>query len=65
MQFHDCNWRNSKKIGLEKYALMQCNTQAGNITTNNKVKVDSALPALSAKNVVTWNYHVDESAKVR
>ena len=27
------------------------------------VKVDFTLPALSAMNVVTWKFHVDESAK--
>ena len=44
---------------------MQWNTQAGNITTNLKVKVDFTLPALSATNAVTWNCHVDDSAKGR
>ena len=44
---------------------MQWNTQAGNITTNLKVKVDFTLPALSATNVVTWNCHVGDSAKGR
>ena len=44
---------------------MQWNTKAGNITTNIKVKVDFTLPALSATDVVTWNFHVDESAKCR
>ena len=42
---------------------MQWNTQAGNITTNLRVKIDITLPALRAKNFVTWNCHVDESAK--
>ena len=44
---------------------MQWHTQAGNITTNLKVKIDFALPTLSAINVVTWNYYVDDSAKGR
>ena len=44
---------------------MQWNKQAGNITTNLKVKIDFTLPALSATNLVTWNFHVDESAKGR
>ena len=30
-----------------------------------KVKVDFTLPVLSATNVVTWNCHVDDSAKGR
>ena len=44
---------------------MQWHTQASNITTNIKVKVYFTLPALSAMNVVTWKFHVDESAKGR
>ena len=42
---------------------MQWQTQAGNITTNFKVKVDFTLPTLSATNFVTWKCHVDEYAK--
>ena len=44
---------------------MHWHTKDGNITTNLKVKMDFALPALSATNVVTWKFHVDDSAKVR
>ena len=35
----------------EKDAPMQCHTQAINITTNIKVKVDFTLPELSATNL--------------
>ena len=42
---------------------MQWHTRAGNITTNLKIKVDFALTALSTTNVVTWNCHIDDSAK--
>ena len=42
---------------------MQWHTQARNITTNIKVTVDSTLPTLSMKNVMTWKCHVDDSAK--
>ena len=49
-----------EKIHPEKYAVMQWNTQDGNITTNNKVEVDFTLPTL---NVVTWKFHVDDSTK--
>ena len=52
-----------KKIHPEKYAVMQWYTQAVNITTNHKVKVYFTLPELRAMHVVTWKYHVDESAK--
>ena len=45
------------KLGLEKDALMQWNTQARNITTD--IKLDFTLPALSATNIVMWNCHVN------
>ena len=51
------------KLYPDKDAVMQWHTQAVNITTNLKVKVDFISPALSATNVVTWKYHVDDSAK--
>ena len=54
-----------EKLKIEKDAVIQWHTQAGNINTNHKVKVDFTLPALSAKNVVTWKCHVYESAKGR
>ena len=54
-----------KKLSSEKYAPMKWHMQAGSITTNLKVKVNSTLPALSATNVVTWKCHVDDSAKGR
>ena len=54
-----------KKLGLEEDAPMKWNTQAGNITTNHKVKIDLTLHALSAKNSVTWNCHIDDSNKGR
>ena len=38
-----------KKLHPEKYSVMQWHTQAGNITTDYKVKVDFTLPALSTK----------------
>ena len=41
-----------------KYAVMQWQTQAGNITTNLNVKVDFTLSALSATNVVKCKYRV-------
>ena len=53
------------KLHPEKDSVMQWHTQDGNITTNLKVKVDFTLPALSAMNVVTWNFHVYDSAKGR
>ena len=52
-----------EKLRLEKDTPMQWNTQAKDITTNIKVKVYFTLPTLSATNVSTWNFHVDDSAK--
>ena len=54
-----------ENLGPEKYAPMQWHTQAVNITTNIKVKVDFTLPELSMANVVTWKFHVDDSTKGR
>ena len=42
------------KLYPEKDAVIQWHTQAGNITTNMKVKVYFALPALSAKGNIIW-----------
>ena len=42
-----------KKLDPEEDAPMQWHTQAGNITTNIKVKVDFTLTKLSAINIVT------------
>ena len=54
-----------KILGLEKDDPIQRSTQARNITTNLKVKIDFILPAFSARNVLTWDCHVDESDKGR
>ena len=54
-----------KKLFPEKYYMMQWHTQAGNITTNLRVKVDFTLTVLSAMNIVTCKCHVDNSAKGR
>ena len=52
------------KLNRKKYSLMQWYVQAGNITTYMKVNIYITLPDLSAKKIVMWNYHVDNSAKV-
>ena len=44
---------------------MQWHKQAVNITTNLKVKIDFTLPGLSAKIIVTWGFHVDDSSRSR
>ena len=45
--------------------MMQWHTQAGNITTDFKFKVDFASPALSATDVVILKFYVDDSARGR
>ena len=52
-----------EKLSLEKDAVVQWHTQAGHITTNLKVKVDFTLTEFSVMDVMTWNCHVDYSAK--
>ena len=42
---------------------MQWQTQARNITTDIKFKVDFTLPALSTTNIATSKFNVDEYAK--
>ena len=54
-----------KKLYPEEDSLMQWYTQAGNITTNINVKVYFTLPALSATNIMTWKFPVDDSYKGR
>ena len=44
---------------------MQRHTQAGNITTNLKVKIYLTLPEFILMKIVTWECHVDESGKSR
>ena len=45
--------------------MIQYLTQEGSITTNLKLEIYFTLPELNATKIVTWNYHVDESAKGR
>ena len=52
-----------EKLRPKKYAVMQWNTQDGNIMTNVKVKIDFTLPILSEMNVVNWKCHVDDYTK--
>ena len=44
---------------------MEWHTQAVDITTNLKVKIDFTLPGFSATKIVMWNFHVDDSTKIR
>ena len=56
-------WGLVKRLGPKKVVVMQWHTQAGNITTNIKVEIYFTLTELSATNVMTWNFHVGDSAK--
>ena len=44
---------------------MQWHTQAVIITNNLKVNINFALFELNATEIVTWNFHVDDSVKDR
>ena len=57
--------RQVQKLNPTKYDVMQCHTQAGNITNNIKVEMNLTLPELSVTNVVTWECYVGDSAKDR
>ena len=59
------NGRLIKILIYKKDAVMQWNMQSGNINNNIKVELNFNSPELSATNVVTWNSHVDKSAKGR
>ena len=43
--------------------MMQWYTQGGNNTANLKLKIDFTLPKLNSVKIVTWGFHVDDSAK--
>ena len=45
--------------------MVQWHIQSGIIPTNIKVKIDFTSSELSAENIMTWNCHVGESAKVK
>ena len=52
-----------EKLNTKKDNLIQWHTYAGNINTNLKVKIDFTLPEFSTSKIVTWNCHVDDSAR--
>ena len=55
--------RITENIKTKKDAVMKWHTQAGNITTNLKVKIYFTLPGLIATAIMTWKCNVDESKK--
>ena len=54
-----------KKLKIIEETVMQWHTQAGNITTNLKVKIDFNLPEFSLKKIVTCDFHVNDFFKSR
>ena len=55
--------RLTTKIRTKEDIVMQWKTQAGNITTNLKVKIFLTIPEFSATKKVTWLFNVDDSTK--
>ena len=51
------------KINPKQDSMMKWHMQADKITTNLKVKIHFTLPGNSATKIVTWSFHVDDSAK--
>ena len=45
--------------------MIQLQIQTGNITTNQKVKVNFTLHAFSATKTMMWNCHMYDSAKMK
>ena len=45
--------------------MTQWKIQVGNIATNKKVKVYFTLPEFTMKKIMTSNFHVDDSVKIR
>ena len=54
----------TSKIKRKKNSVMQWQTQASKITTNNRVKVYLTLTEFSVMKIVAWNCHVDDSTKI-
>ena len=44
---------------------MKWHMRAVNLTNNVKVKIDFTLPEFSATEIVTWEFHMDDSDKDR
>ena len=51
------------KLKKTKYPVTQWQVQAGNITTDYKVKIYLTSPDFSVTKIVTWDFHVAEFAK--
>ena len=51
------------KLKTKEVAVIQWYTQAGNINTNLRVRIDFALPEFSAKKIMMWECYMDNSSK--
>ena len=63
--YKNCYEKANKKLNPKEDSVMQWHTQAFNIATNMRVKIYFSLPKVSRTKTMTWNYHVNESAKIR
>ena len=52
-------------LKTKKCYVIQYHKQAGNLTTNPKLKIDYTLTEFSVSNIVMLKYCVDDSAKGR
>ena len=55
----------TEKLNPKRDAVTKWHKQAGIITTNIKVKIYLNLHGIIVTKIVTWNFHVDNSAKGR
>ena len=51
------------KLKIKEVSVIQWHTQAGNINTNLRVRIDFALPEFSAKKIMMWECYMDNSSK--
>ena len=52
--------RLTPKLNITTYAVMKWQTKVGNITANNKVKVNIFLTDFISTKTLTWECHRDE-----
>ena len=52
-------------ISTQKYGVVHCQTQAGDIKTNHKVKLNFCLPEFIVEEIVTWYFNVYDYSEIR
>ena len=50
-----------QKLRKKMTKLVRWSTQGGDFHTNSKSKAQIILPKLDVTEIITWNFHVDES----